>query len=368
MLKTISLIVFIIILAGFIMLIFSSPISVEQKPVSLLEKSPSVLNISNFEYSDPGFDQLINEYKAINPRVGVKVNTYSKNIYYSIIRSSISSGIGPDLFEIDNMNMLNSYITENSIVDLGSFISFDRFPQELVDFVCVLNGQTYATPPLIKKAYVVFYNKDLLDRLNISNGSKTIRQFIDDCRTIKENGMTPLAFGIKDLECLRNLVTQFGVYSREEKLLTGFSAEDFSIQTRNILGLKDLFPEDFYKMDYEDAKLAFIEGKAAAILGTDNQELEFSSRCRFGLAMAHLYSDKNYKSFYDYSGSYVININSANKIEAIEFTKFISKKENDVFLPQYNNKYLLNWLFKFSSQDLTQFEQYLEKLQETLAG
>lgn len=381
--KKMMILLFIILFAAFFSLLFVNPHDYSKQVLSKPEKNHSVLNLSNFEGYDPGFEELIKNIPEKIPNLKVKVNTYSKDIYYNIIKSSISSGIGPDLFELDNINILNSYITENSLLSLNNFITFDDLPFELREYACMLNNRIYATPPLSKKAFVILYNKEIFNKLGIKEGPKSEKQLVEDCMSISKNGYTPIAFGIKDNECLKNLITQLGAYSESGTLLFFYSPKAFDNLTKRITSFKGYFPKNYFDMDYSDAKQMFINGKAAIFFGMDNQEHEFSTRSSFRVGSTFLYNNFSYKSFCNYSGSYAVNINTPDKIGAIEFVKYISNKATirkyndtnlhygyalypDILLPQYTNKYMLNWIYRFKSKDLLMLDEYFDKLQYEL--
>lgn len=383
MYKKAILITFIALIAISLIFISIEPISFRKNPEIQPSNNSSVLNLANFEYNDTGLLELIKDFEKENLNIAIKINSYDKSIYYNIIKTSISSGIGPDLFELDNISVLNSYIAEYSVMALNDFINLDDFPSEYKLYTCVLNNNIYATPPLSTRMFVMIYNKDIFKQLKIAGSPRTGAELLGDFKLIKAHGIIPIAFGIKDDENIKNFTTQIGAYTEAQKLLSGFSSQDFDSLTRKIRSFKEFFPDDFYNLDSNDAKQLFISGKCAVIFGMDNEEKQFSRLCKFDIGSTFIYNTYNYKSFYNYSGSYAININTPNKISAIEFVKYLSDKSvigkynkinldssysmlPDILLPQYSYKYMLNWIYKFKSKDLLLLDDYYDKLRYEL--
>lgn len=344
----------------------------------------TVLKLATCTKNDPGFNNLLQSFMKEYPNIKIVINSYDEEIYNSIIKSSISSGLGPDLFELNGIAVLNSYISTNSVINLKEYISLYNRSKEEINYCCALGGRIYATPPLLKEAFIVLANKEICDVHGISISPKSFEEFYYDCRKLKQKGVIPIAFGSKDLLCVRILAAQ-ALFSLVGGNLSSVPLyQYYDLLEKTILKWKSFFPEYFYNMDYSDAKLMFGKGNAAFFLGAESDyywHLNWSHN--FEAGHFTLYGGEMRRSLYNYSQSYAVNANTLDKIESIEFAKYLTREStkesyinynlgvkyliySDLQAPGWPNKYVANSIYRYKGSELLDFDWFLDRVQSKL--
>lgn len=378
-----SIIIFIFVLSFMFLVMNLFNRAENERLIEEPAKRVSVLNLATYSKDDPGFSKIVQDFMLKYPNIKIKTNVYNLEFYDNLVKSSISSGIGPDLFELNSIGFLKSYISINSVLKLDEFIPLNDINADIRKY-CMISDSIYSTPPLSKKAFVVLANKKICDENGIDILPKSFERFYSYCNSLLEKGIVPISFGSKDLLCLRNLSAQL-LFSHNRSNLPSEPSIQYLDSFKNIIqGFKKFFPEKYFNMDYNDAKLTFLEGKTAFFFGVESDYYWFLQRSKeFEVIDFVLYRNDMQKILYDYAQTYAINSSSLNKMESIEFAKYISSKEvrayyNNINLkcgysvypdlsdPNTADKYIANWMYEYRINDLLQFDLFFEELQVEL--
>jgi raffinose/stachyose/melibiose transport system substrate-binding protein len=137
-------------------------------------------------------DEVIAKLKVKYPNYKFENDTSSD--YAQKYKLSFASGNGYAMVYVDDLNQqtlqkdgylmdLTKYVTENGWVD-----------QQVVGVVAFNNLRTpgkYYSVPMLMAPIVVYYNKDIFNRLNLTV-PKTVAQLEDVMKTVKSNGLVPM--------------------------------------------------------------------------------------------------------------------------------------------------------------------------------
>ncbi|MGI5977478.1 MAG: ABC transporter substrate-binding protein [Candidatus Limivicinus sp.] len=129
--------------------------------------------------------------------------------------------------------------------------------------------------PFMYINYAFLYNKTLFDELGIEE-PETWDEFFAACDTIKESGVTPLAFGIKDNWILSGSVSD-GIFGNfvggeegRQKLISGEllpTSPEMVAQFETMNKFVDYMPENYEGVSYLDNVQMFAMGQAAIYPG-----------------------------------------------------------------------------------------------------
>jgi len=297
------------------------------------------LNVMFMEQSAAAaLEKLGADYTKKNPNVEVKFQYTPNSQFKGVIRPQLLSGEGPDLFMV-------YYDLASFTEDLSQRPWVDRLLPAMKEGLTV-QGKLIEMP-MTSAGYAVFYNTELFAKLNLKVPT-TYEEFLATCETIKKEGITPLALGMKDGFVPNSALAQFlsNFYANQskdyyEQLWSG-SAKisqnvDFKQGVENFLALneKGYFSKGVLSEGYEATYKELAAGKAAMIVqGTwlpsftsdMNKDLKLGS---FILPNPNG-GDPSVELFPDWNLG--VNKNSKNKEEALKFLDFIAEKENIAYL------------------------------------
>jgi raffinose/stachyose/melibiose transport system substrate-binding protein len=139
-----------------------------------------------------------------------------------------------------------------------------------------VNGKTYSVGNGVSLTSLIFYNKDLFERNNVTY-PKTFSEFKQACRTFLDNGVIPIAHGDKTqwpaqssiLSCVANRETGSEWLNN---VLSGsgakFTDPEFIKALNNIKELADMgaFNKDYMSLDNAQMRDYFFRGEAAMMI------------------------------------------------------------------------------------------------------
>ncbi|NLC43062.1 MAG: extracellular solute-binding protein [Clostridiales bacterium] len=219
----------------------------------------------------PGIVDQIQEicdmYKQENPNVTIKSDRPGDD-YFNIIKTMFASGQGPDIFSLNPWTMVEDYATAGLIVDLSN----EAFVGRLTDAAkpgVTIDGKIYALPMEIAGLGIT-YNRSIFEKYNLKP-PKTISELESVCKTLKDNGITPFAFSLKETWELRHLFSMghtptVDIVKFKEDMNAGqtsFNNEKMDEVFRAFDVIKANGPENPFDYDYNMQCALMGEGKAA---------------------------------------------------------------------------------------------------------
>ena len=144
------------------------------------------------------YNEIINQYKKINPYVGeIKYRKFSQDTYVQELLDALASGQGPDIFLINNA-WLPSYMNklEPAPAPLVSDQDMKNNFPDVVSSDFMDNGKVYAVP-LSVDSMAMYYNKDMFNAAGITSPPRTWLEFneavkkltvIDSVGNIRQSG------------------------------------------------------------------------------------------------------------------------------------------------------------------------------------
>lgn len=155
------------------------------------------LNIIHYLTEDnkiAALDELVSGFEAEYPDVNVNVEAMSMDNYSDVIKLRFSTNEAPDVI-FGQPKSYTDLIDNGLIMDLSDQDFASRLSEGATNCV-TYNDKVYGVA-LDQMANVVFYNKDIFEKEGLSVPT-TYDEFIDVCKKLKEDGITPCAAGYTD--------------------------------------------------------------------------------------------------------------------------------------------------------------------------
>ncbi len=125
---------------------------------------------------------LIDAYTTINKNVRVRFVTKDVNSYEQELVDAIASGKGPDIFSVHN-DWVPKHIEKMSTDDLVTQRQYQETFLDVASDDFVIGGKIYAVP-LAVDVLALYYNKDILNSVGISEPPKTWVEVVTDVQKI----------------------------------------------------------------------------------------------------------------------------------------------------------------------------------------
>lgn len=203
-----------------------------------------------------------------NPKVNIKIETFSWNDFYTKWTTGLASGNVPDMStalvgQVTEMINVDALTPVNDLIDE---IGRDRFNQSALEEGTV-NGNNFSIP-LYSHAMVMWVRKDLLEANNLEVPT-TWDELYEAAKTLTKDGVYGLSFpcGSSDFQATNFL--NFYVKSGGGSLLT----EDFQADLTSDLALEginywlkiynDCSPKDSINYNVLDQATLYYQGKTA---------------------------------------------------------------------------------------------------------
>ena len=142
---------------------------------------------ADFEAKNPGI-------KFVNAAVSGGAGTNAK----AILANRLQAGNPPDSYQRHAGLELADDIKAGKVEDLTKLFETngwkDKLPKGLLDAITI-DGKIYSVPVNIHRANLIWFQPKTLQALGISGPPKTWKEFLDQAKTIKAKGKTPLAVG-----------------------------------------------------------------------------------------------------------------------------------------------------------------------------
>ena len=144
---------------------------------------------------DPYFNEIIPSFEAENPDIKVNMQTYANEAYKTAIQVGIASSEPPDIYFNWAGDDSFRYVREGQAADLTQYATRDGWGELAPGATAAfsLDGEVYGVPMQQLSKYF-YYNKEIFEREGLSEPA-TFDELLGLCKTLKDKGITPIAFG-----------------------------------------------------------------------------------------------------------------------------------------------------------------------------
>jgi raffinose/stachyose/melibiose transport system substrate-binding protein len=243
------------------------------------EAEPVTVEWWHISTVDPGltlWQDMANEYMAEHPNVTIEITVLENEAFKTKLTTVMQGGTPPDIFQSWGGGVMNDQITASMLKDITADLDADGgawrdtfAPGALA--VYAMDGKNYGVPWDMGMVSW-WYNKDLFAEAGIDAPPATWDELLEDVKTLKAAGITPISLGEKDtwtgMHIWAYLATrtcgQEGFLAAAGR--TGSFEDACFVEAGNLLQeLIDLepFQDGFLGASHDDMQGAFGNGKAA---------------------------------------------------------------------------------------------------------
>lgn len=219
-------------------------------------------------------NDTVDGFKAKNPGVTVNVTGMSLDQYTNTLNMKISAGDMPDVV-FGNPKSYSNLVDAGNIMDITNE-DFVKNVDSSAILDCTVKNKVYGVPMDLMLSGVI-YNKDIFKKYSLSV-PKTFDEFVSVMKTLKSNGVTPVAAGYKDLASVGGSYwcQSFGNYINEDPnmfadIMSGTKKpSDYPAVKQFLSNWKtinsDYISQDGLSVGVDRSEQDFASGKAAMII------------------------------------------------------------------------------------------------------
>jgi raffinose/stachyose/melibiose transport system substrate-binding protein len=169
------------------------------------EAAPVTIEWWHITTVDPGkalWQTMADEYMAAHPNVKINITILENEAFKTKLTTVMQGGTPPDIFQSWGGGVMNDQINAGLLLDITSYLDADGgawrnsfAPGALA--VYALDGKNYGVPWDMGMVGW-WYNKDLFAQANITQVPTTWTELLDDVKTLKAAGITPISLAGKD--------------------------------------------------------------------------------------------------------------------------------------------------------------------------
>ena len=169
------------------------PANGEPEATTAEDVNISVVLLTGWDF----FEDAIKEYCELNPNVHVDVQSMPTTDYKTLIKTKFASNDAPDLVPVFCEADYYDFYRNGYLADLSDMTDIaGRLKEGAITSVEVDGG--VIGYPYTQEFLLCYYNKDMFEANNLK-APATWEEFLDECRVLKDAGITPVALGHKDL-------------------------------------------------------------------------------------------------------------------------------------------------------------------------
>lgn len=308
-------------------------------------KDQVVLQMHSWRVEDvDGYAKVIKAFEAENPGIKIDFKPFKATEYNTILNTALQSDSGPDLMQLRPYQTGMALANAGYLEPLDSLPGITNFPKDVISAATAKDGKIYGVP-LSLNSTQIFYNKKIFDENGLKE-PKSWAELTATAKTLKEKGITPIAFGSKEgwLLSLSHGVIAPGAYNGNafvDKVIKGetnFTSPEFKKSIERMNELTAYFPENYTGLDLNDLRALFTTEKAAMFIN-GSFELEGLKKMNPDLPIDFFpMPTEDGKTVITtwVDGSYGVNAKSKHKAEALKFMEFMSsKKFGEVFANEF---------------------------------
>ncbi|HUL50999.1 MAG TPA: extracellular solute-binding protein [Candidatus Nitrosotalea sp.] len=290
--------------------------------------------ITEFERSHPGvvIEQIVSNSEVYNT-VGWRLQFQGRN--------------QPDIYFHWQGFKVEYCIDNGWAMDLTPFLSRGFLDQFLPSTVVKQRGGTYFLPHSVDVCNLVWYNRQILDRLNLREPS-TLNHWLALCRKLRDANILALAQGNRDLWPMGNLAMELLGKSLGPATADTLFQPAIAIQPRDLQGMESLTwlltngcfdlpgvlnPGAVGSLSDIDAKVLFLSGKSGQhILGSwflaDIQDAQSRNELKFDIGVFGVPSQEGRSNVMAMvSTGFLVNPRTKNPRASVEFVELLLSKQ-----------------------------------------
>ncbi|CAM2863004.1 extracellular solute-binding protein [Paenibacillus sediminis] len=182
----------------------SSTSSTESTPTSSSDKKVTITFQNIYpDSTTPSYKmlhQLVDQYEKEHPNITIDLDSLNTDQQKMKLKTQAASKEVPDITIVNPAAQMKPFVDAGLLAPLNDILDKDglrdTYQKGLLDYYSFDNN-VYALPDG-NNIEVVYYNKELFQQAGITDTPKTFDELLQDVKTLKAKGITPIAIGEKD--------------------------------------------------------------------------------------------------------------------------------------------------------------------------
>ena len=225
------------------------------------------------------YENAVSEFEEDYPKIKIDFGYYESESYKTKLKNAVATNELPDVFFSWQGGFSQNFAESGKLLNLEPYYeqSYQTLlPEEKTQNSRYEGGELYGVG-FSSNCSVLMYNKAILERCGLKPPD-TWAEFMEVCRALSNQGITPLAVSMKDTWCLACIHDQLIVKSvghdAAEQMICGempYEGEACIFAAEQMRELADMpaFFEDAAQLSYNEQLERFKEGKAAMMVQLD---------------------------------------------------------------------------------------------------
>ena len=148
------------------------------------------------DHTTPMYQAIVDEFNETNEyNVNIDVQFYENEQYKTKLTTLMAANDIPDIFMTYELEYMTPFVNAGKVADITSYLEEDTewkdsFQDGSLELLCY-DGKNYGIPTQ-KSANVVYYNTEIFETYGLQVPT-TIEEFMEVCKTLKDNGVTPVS-------------------------------------------------------------------------------------------------------------------------------------------------------------------------------
>ncbi|GGG07992.1 ABC transporter substrate-binding protein [Paenibacillus abyssi] len=290
------------------------------------------------------FDYAVEQLKTAMPNVEIELDEAVQDGYQKL-KTYAATGNLPDIYFTD-WATLQTFAKSQNVVVLDDYEATEAFKSNmnpgLETRLVAPDGHVYAFPDTGIEFQLIYYNKEIFEKVGIETPIKTVNQMVDAAKKLKEAGYVPMSIFAKEKWITTALYNGFVV--REQPQGLGALGEDgltalpepYVTAAEQVKALQQagLFDANATNTNYDQASSMFYQEKAAMFV--NGQWEIYSSQEKLGDKVDWMYWPAKDEATYEASKFYIngagspqgyaVSPSSKNVDTAVEVAAFLAEK------------------------------------------
>jgi multiple sugar transport system substrate-binding protein len=231
--------------------------------------------VINFDGPDPapkkGFEMVIAEFEKANPDIKIKWNLFDHEGYKTSIRNFLSAE-APDVCAWYAGNRMAPFVKAGLFEDVTDVWESAGYNKTLAAAApsMTIDGKKWGVPYTYYQ-WGVYYRQDIFNKLGI-DVPETWDQFLAACKTLKDNGITPITIGTKFLWTAAGVFDYLNLRTNGYDVHNDLTAGKIKYTDPRIQKVFDrwdelvkpgYFVKNHASLSWQDALAPMVQGKAA---------------------------------------------------------------------------------------------------------
>jgi len=294
------------------------------------------LTIGSWRTEDTdAYNKIIKAFTQDNPDIEIEFKPTKNTEYNTVLNTALQTGGGPDIIHLRPYAPGKQLADGGYLEPLDSLKGMDVFAKDTLIAATGSDGKVYGVPTVFSSTQI-FYNKKLFEQYQLQE-PKTWDELIATAETLKQNKVTPLAFGSKEgwiLSLTHGALgpSAYGGSDFVAKVTAGeVSLTDpafvSSLQMMN--DLAPYFPDNYVGLGMDDMRNLFVTEQAAMFVMGDWEVAvmkKMNPDLQLDLFPVPPKSGGNPTVTTWVDGSFAVNKNTKHKEAAMKFLEFMTTK------------------------------------------